>query len=271
MSGDCDRSGSADGAKSRRRRSTHSVEGDGVYTGSGGEKSATQHVSTWTSTSNERPSSSLERSISPARLTAQRRNSDETTPAMEKPSESLLDTRAAAIMAGAEVADTPIVGLPNGVESSKSRAPPLNEASLPRKSSRRHRGLSLRSSLFTRNMVQQVKSEPTIMETEMQPIGHSRRLSGASSTGKKMFQTTIIVSPVSDLGTSKWSASSRPTSLEEPSTVSELPTYHQWAQQEARGCLPIKRVKGVYSRLRKYVLRVWSLVVNRNEGRSGTG
>ena len=201
----------------------------------------------------------------PARLTVQRQNSDESRPAVEQLPVSLLDTRAAAIMSGDEVADTPIVGLPDGVATSHFRAPAMHQTSLARKSSRRDRGLSLRSSLFTQHMVQLVKTEPTIMELEMKPSGHPRRASLNPLTAMLTLFPVVdqkLTRPIPRKLGDFWSAPSK-----QAIAVPTSPKHQQWLPNDASAYLPIKRV----NRLWRYLLRVWSFVVHGDDERCSRG
>ncbi|KAK5122032.1 hypothetical protein LTR85_004278 [Meristemomyces frigidus] len=163
---------------------------------------------------------------------------------------SSVDSRAAAVMSGGEIEGGPIVGLPP--DSTASSIPPPRRTS-SKASKGRNRGLSLRSSLFTRNVDRKVHSPASIIE--MQPVGGSSRGLGRSSSSKKGEQPSVTVSPVVETGPSLPSFS-LPISRKGIKGPSALPNYHQWVQRRAGKRIPLKRMKEVCEKVRKYVLHI---------------
>ena len=264
MTGDVERPESSDGEGVRRRRSTEhhdalvlDVASDGVQTG------------THTLAASDHPpqyhvclSSDSERPHEVEKAKAKKRKSDEmlrdTDGANENPAASLaVDTRAAAIMGGGEVSGGPIVGLPTSMMSPKSGHTSWHTAPLSPMTPRgRSRGMSLRSSLFTRHLDQRVRSGGA-SAIELQTV---RSSSGAKalppiSDMKKISRPSVTVTPVGQRAPSP-PLPPLPTSRKGVQGLSALPNYQQWVQRKANRHLPIKRVKAVLDKARKCILRI---------------
>ncbi|GIZ46396.1 hypothetical protein CKM354_000952300 [Cercospora kikuchii] len=128
----------------------------------------------------------------------------------------------------------------NGAESAES--PILSPKS-------RTRGMSLRSSLFMRNMNTR---SPTAIE--LQEVGSS---SDSGSGGprpppsKKDQRTSITVTPVHE----NWDSHSlKPT--RQLRGASALPNYQQWVANQANRHLPVEKMKSAYTRTYKFILRI---------------
>lgn len=201
--------------------------------------------------SHNRSSGNSARPASAPRPRVKQRRSDELTHSNNAtPARSSVDSRAIAVMSGGEVEGGPIVGLP--LDDARNSTPsPGRAPSKPR--SRRNRGLSLRSSLFTRNVDRKVHSPASIVE--MQPVGSSNDGHQSSSTAKKSSQTSVTVSPVTEIGPSL-PPYSLPSSRKGIKGTSALPNYQQWAQRRPGRRLPLNRVTEICERIRKYVLHI---------------
>ena len=113
----------------------------------------------------------------------------------------------------------------------------------------RMRGMSLRSSLFMKNM-----SPRASTGIELQEVGPSTGPSDSGSrpqTAKKDARTSVTVTPV----TERWDSDPL-KHLESTRNTSALPHYQQWAAEQARRHLPLKRVGAIYDKARKFVLRI---------------
>lgn len=114
--------------------------------------------------------------------------------------------------------------------------------------SARSRGMSLRSSLFMRNMGRRKSTE-----IELEDVGSSSGESGSNTrpqTAKKESRTSITVTPVE----TEFSNSIKPPATAQ--TGSALPNYQQWVKKNARKHLPLDRVQEVLETIRKFVLRI---------------
>jgi len=140
--------------------------------------------------------------------------------------------------------------------TTEARSPASANSVLPSPKSR-SRGLSLRSSLFTRNM--NFRVSPGI---ELQDVGSSagvERESGLESV-KKASQTSVTITPIRDMST--------PPPNSKPRTdmpgASALPNYQAWAAKQARRHLPLRRFQDTYDRGRKFVLRIQEIPPSKN-------
>ncbi|TKA23197.1 hypothetical protein B0A50_07590 [Salinomyces thailandicus] len=95
-----------------------------------------------------------------------------------------IDSRAADIMNGGPVSGPPIIGSPSNVEPSatasssyRASAPPMSPRSMSR-------GMSLRSSLFTRNMDRKVRSSDNLITMQATRPMMARQTSCGVGTGK---------------------------------------------------------------------------------------
>lgn len=170
-------------------------------------------------------------------------------------------TRAATIVSGGEVVGGPIVGLPAGIVSPLSSPSPHDTAVSRLSPKPRNRGMSLRSSLFTKTMDRKVQSGNSIIE--MQPVGPSSSNSSRTFTGKKGSEAVVTVSPVLERGLSP-PPPSLLTARKGLQGASALPNYQQWVRKRANRHFPIKRVKDTYNKVRKYVLRIQELPPSRD-------
>ncbi|KAM3422882.1 Phospholipid-transporting ATPase [Cercospora zeina] len=113
----------------------------------------------------------------------------------------------------------------------------------------RTRGLSLRSSLFMRNM--NTKSPTGI---ELQGVGSSSESGSVGprpATAKKDQRTSITVAPVQE----SWDAHS----LKPQKRVrgaSALPNYQLWVATQAKRHLPMEKIKSAYTKSYKFILRI---------------
>lgn len=111
----------------------------------------------------------------------------------------------------------------------------------------RSRGMSLRSSLFTKNMNQRVSP---IYELDNIRPGSSRQHGHA----KKDSRTSVTVTPIAE------DRPATPPFMQKPAIrsagTSALPNYQQWVNKHARRHLPLRRIKDAYERARKFVLRI---------------
>ncbi|WPG99859.1 putative haloacid dehalogenase-like hydrolase [Acrodontium crateriforme] len=124
--------------------------------------------------------------------------------------------------------------------------------------STRNRGLSLRSSLFARNLAGRAQSGDAVIE--MSPVsGPSATHIAAEErpgTAKKDDGTSITVEPAMERETTPVSALSLPLKSQGVQGLSALPNYQQWVQRQAHRHLPIANLKVVYKQARKFVLRI---------------
>jgi phospholipid-translocating ATPase len=198
---------------------------------------------------------SLDSDQRPSLAKARKRESDQMTPAMSgiaaRPGGRSIDTRRASAAGGGSVSGGPMVHSPTGLVSPRTAAP-LRSPQSPRS---RGRGMSsLRSSLFARNIDQQIRTVDTVAEMEMEPVESSAgESSRTSNLSKKMTAPSVTISPIAE-------RSSPPVQRQGSSkgmrTSSVLPNYQQWVQRQARRHLPIKRIQNAYQKARKYVLHI---------------
>lgn len=256
----------------RRRRSTQYDDDDRTYSDSAdGVRAGTHDVQPQPpadETHRVRFSAEVDKRQRPQTLAkAKKRKSDEmlrdtgssSTSAGGRPTTPNLtiDTRAATIMAGGSVSD--VVTSPRSAGSTSMRSP-LTAGSgrntSPVSARSRNRGLSLRSSLFARNMRTAASGGSII---EMSPVG-SEPMSNTrpQSAGKKTTESSVTVLPVAEdepplpyPGTSH-SPSPRKTIR----SNSALPNYQQWVQRQANRHLPVRRINSWYSQARKFALRI---------------
>ena len=128
----------------------------------------------------------------------------------------------------------------------------------------RNRGMSLRSSLFARNI--DWRSQPGDTTVEMQRISFNGAF--RPSTSRKDPQTTVTVEPARERLESRISEKmpapgrllspklSRKSSSKGVQGVLALPNYQQWVQKQVNRRLPVKRIKGAYNKARKFVLQI---------------
>nr|POE74290.1 putative phospholipid-transporting atpase dnf3 [Quercus suber] len=167
-----------------------------------------------------------------------------------------IDTRTAQIMGtDGEHGTSPVGSLSQVADHGSRRA--LSPMS-PR--SARNRGLSLRSSLFTKNMSTRVTGDPSIEMIEVGPSsGHPIR----PQTSDKKRATSVTITPIQERARSisplpPVVASSAYASPPQKGVrgISALPHYQQWLQGRARRHLPIQRVKYMYEQARKFILHI---------------
>lgn len=145
------------------------------------------------------------------------------------------------------------------------RRPPVHTTpSSPRS---RHRGMSLRTSLFTRNVDRATPAGDSIIEMHDLP-GSSSQFSDSDHV-KKDIQPSVSVTAIhGDFGPptpertrhgriSLLPSTSADGSLTKgPRGMSVLPNYQQWMQEQANRHLPVRRAKQTYKQLRKWILRI---------------
>ncbi|KAI5368009.1 Putative P-type ATPase, HAD superfamily, P-type ATPase, transmembrane domain superfamily [Septoria linicola] len=133
---------------------------------------------------------------------------------------------------------------------SGSAVQPTESSSAPVTSPKnRSRGMSLRSSLFMRNMP--TKSPAGI---ELQDVGSSSESGNADprpQTAKKDARTSITVTPVHETWDTNPLKPVRP-----PPAASALPKYQQWLSRQARRHLPLQRIEDAHTKVYKFVLRL---------------
>lgn len=148
-----------------------------------------------------------------------------------------VDSRAANIMASPS---SPVAS-PRSALATSSLSPRTN----------RGRGLSMRSSLFTRTMNHTVQDDAIV---EMQPI--SAAGTSNQSAEKKAGASSVTVAPLNNGGGSS-GPSSGPSSLRKGfSRSTDPPEYQEWAQRQAERQSPVKLLKEGYMRLRRWALRI---------------
>jgi len=120
----------------------------------------------------------------------------------------------------------------------------------------RHRGMSLRSSLFTKNMRQQSPAgEASVIE--LQDLGSSSHGERRLDTAKSKSRPSVTISPVPEREYSPpEDAVVQVTARKAMQGTSALPNYQQWVQERAGRHLPMKRIEDAMERMRKFVLRI---------------
>ncbi|EME47242.1 hypothetical protein DOTSEDRAFT_69253 [Dothistroma septosporum NZE10] len=137
------------------------------------------------------------------------------------------------------------------VGSPATATPRLPQYELGSPRATRDRGLSLRSSLFQRNMSQRASTG-----IELQDVGpSSASLPGSArlETAKKNSGTSVTITPVGDAFSST-RPSSRPS--KQATGAAALPNYQEWAAKHAKRHLPVERAQAVLERVRKILLRI---------------
>lgn len=177
-----------------------------------------------------------------------KRKSDELDQARDNTSEHLsvpslsLDTRAAAASSGGRTPSRSVVRSP--------RVSPVTPKG-------RNRGMSLRSSLFAKNMKGRAQSESSVIELD--EVGSSsqarlERVMGGLGGGKKSSEMNVTVSPVLGKDSSPLEDDLPPQKGVQG--VSALPHYHQWIQKRASHSTVVQPARAAYSKARKFVLRI---------------
>ncbi|KAK4541025.1 hypothetical protein LTR36_008394 [Oleoguttula mirabilis] len=249
MSGDAEAAGSNASGVRKRRSGQFDSDGamsaadDGVQTGTRDATVDEQPQRVWFSGDHERPSSAGQSTTKKRQSDEMMQNTEDTNGARGRLS---VDSRAAAVMSGGEIEGGPIVGCPPDIATSS--APPPRRTPLKSRKSR-NRGLSLRSSLFTRNVDLKVHNPASVIE--MQPV----KASNSDSTAKKSSQPSVTVTSVVETGPSP-PPIGLPAAGKGDQGVSALPNYQQWVQRQASRHLPLKRAKEVCERIRKYLLHI---------------
>ena len=132
----------------------------------------------------------------------------------------------------------------------------------------RTRGMSLRSSLFSRNIDRRSQTEDSIIE--LGAIGEGNQVPDRPQPSKKNPQASVTVSPVADgvqPGTSNDPAFAKLTGVSSRKRfqgVSALPNYQQWVQEQAHRHLPIQPIKDAYRNTRNFVLRIKDIPPSRD-------
>ncbi|KAK0302813.1 drs2 neo1 protein [Friedmanniomyces endolithicus] len=196
----------------------------------------------------------------PSMNQARKRKSDEMLYGNERRSEPTQSavTRAAAIMAG-DAVPCPPAGVSSASIASVSNAGTRNRHTPGASRIRPHikdRGMSLRSSLFTKSLDRRAAGNDSFVE--MQPIASSTQLTvGRQRTEKKSDQPSVTISPVADSESSLSASQCKPSFVDQDMPpASALPNYQHWVQGEANRYLPIQRMKEVYRKTRKLFLRI---------------
>ena len=188
--------------------------------------------------------------------TAKKRKSDEITRdadgADDRPGAPALSVDPRAATAMKPVNGSPIAQLPIKVSGSRSNINPQPS----RSPKARIRGMSLRSSLFARNIDRRSRTGDSIIE--MDAVGSSSADSDRPRTAKsKASQVSVSVAPAPPVVVPSpplAGASSRKSS--QGVGISALPNYQHWVQKQANRHLPLRRIKENYRRARKFVLRI---------------
>ena len=122
----------------------------------------------------------------------------------------------------------------------------------------RTRGMSLRSSLFARNIDRRSPTEDTIIELDR--IGQIDQGSDRQHTSEKIPQASVTVSPVKEgyqpAEDPSFAELHLVSSWNRFRGASALPNYQHWVQEQAHRHLPIQPIKNLYRRSRKFVLRI---------------
>ncbi|KAK0846406.1 drs2 neo1 protein [Friedmanniomyces endolithicus] len=243
-----------EGGGMRRRRS---VQDNGELDGAERRRNDLHAIETFEGHPSEQPQRlrcSADADRRPSMTPARKRKSDEML------SETVLTvaTRAAAIMAGDIVPSLP-VDVPSADTASvsnagsRNRRTPVASRIRPR---RKDRGMSLRSSLFTKSYDRRAIGENSFVE--MQPVSSSAgHTISRQRTDKKGSEPSVTVSPIDDYASSSSASQCKPPFLiQDMPSASALPNYQHWAQRQANRHLPMKRVKEVYRKSRKLLLRI---------------
>lgn len=158
----------------------------------------------------------------------------------------------------------------NGAKNG-SGTPPASDSpapSSPLSPRSRNRGMSLRTSLFTRNVERKSPTSPS--HIEMQRVESFSDKGSRPQTAKSDFRTSITVSPVlerSESDVSERVPKHGPIRLKSPEQsrtpsrrgfqgISALPNYQRWVTERANRHLPIKRCKDAYQRAHKFILQI---------------
>ncbi|KAK4553933.1 drs2 neo1 protein [Recurvomyces mirabilis] len=219
-------------------------EHDGVQTGTNVVQAEPQRVRFSVDTARPKKRKSDEMSRDGMDGPSERRGSE---PAVS------INARAANIMSSSSVPAQPMAGLPRSTGSSSSPSGRVLSASPPARS--RSRGLSMRSSLFARNLDRKAFNDDSIME--MQPVGPVDGTTDRPQTSKKGNQPSVTVSPIAEAAPARPPSftSSLPSFHKVSHPASALPNYQAWMQHKARRHLPLKRMSQWYSKTRKAILR----------------
>lgn len=120
----------------------------------------------------------------------------------------------------------------------------------------RHRGMSLRSSLFTRNMRQQSPAgEGSVIE--LQDVGSSNGGERRPDTAKSKSRPSVTISPVPKREYSPpEDALAQVTAKKAMQGSFALPNYQQWMSERAERHLPLKRMHDAMEHMRKFILRI---------------
>ncbi|KAK5118921.1 hypothetical protein LTR62_000132 [Meristemomyces frigidus] len=163
-----------------------------------------------------------------------------------------IDTFAASTISGSGVSTTPVVRLPGSTFSAaaSSGSDPASPVS-PRS---RNRGLSMRSSLFARNL-DRSRSIHGDSVVEMQPIRAVDGTNDGPATGKKGSQPSVSIQSVAEIAPMPPPSSSPPSLRKVLPIASALPNYQAWMQRKASRHLALKRISEAYRKARKALLR----------------
>ncbi|KAK1813845.1 drs2 neo1 protein [Friedmanniomyces endolithicus] len=193
----------------------------------------------------------------PSMTSARKRKSDEMLEKRSEPAQTAV-SRAAAIMAGDHVPSPPAGGSLASTASvsnvgTRDRHTPGSLRILPR---RRNRGMSLRSSLFTKSYDRRAIGENSFVE--MQPVfssaGHTI---SRQRTEKNGNEPSVTISLIADSESSSSASHCKPSFWNQDiPPASALPNYQHWAQRQGNRLLPIQRFKEAYRKSRKFLLRI---------------
>ena len=254
------RSGATTSLASPQRRASDSDSGQmgGKMSGNDIASTAVRH-----STDHPRVRFSADAGRRPAWQT-KRKNSDDILPQRDgvadesrsKTSTLSLDTSSARVgqIMGKESSRSPerTLSPPGQRKPSTSPGPPRG----------RNRGMSLRSSLFQKNMRERSQDSGSVIE--MDDVGSSSNNSLTRQTSRRLFgkkgNETIV--EVSSLDTEEHGQGSRSGSSTDMTRkggsqgVVALPNYQTWIQRRAARNTGWRRIKATYQHARKFVLRI---------------
>lgn len=252
MAGDAEPPTSSGDGVRRRHSEQHASQDVNVSAGDGGGRTGAHIVDG--SSDGQRIRNSLDKEGRP-----KKRKSDEMLQDGESgrsPSRHglNLDTYAANSIRAETMAGGRAINSPNSITSpSGGISPSRNVPASPLSPRSRTRGMSLRSSLFARNLTRQVQGGESVIE--MQDVGSSEGIGPRLSTPvKKASAPSVTISPVLETASSPIYAPS--DSHKGLQGVSALPHYQQWARRQANRHLPLRRVKEWYKRARKFILHI---------------
>ena len=205
--------------------------------------------------STERPETSTSIDKSRSGFAGKKRKSDE----IAREPASVTPTASSSLTIDTTVGHATPTTPNNGSVSPSNMVSASSPQSSPLSPRTRTRGLSLRSSLFARNLDRRPHTEDTIIE--LLGIGTSEQVEQQSQGPKKAFQSSVNVLPVTNDAPTKTAYDSPFAELKRVSSNKRmagaaLPHYQQWVQDQAHRHLPLEPIKQAYRKTRKFVLRI---------------